>query len=231
MSDSTEGAKPSAGPVAAATPEPAPAAAEPATRTIDLTHLGGQAPMGMVRGGTTSMRYDREVKQREVEAEARRAYQDKQYGAGREAAQRGDTVTRLGSMRLINESSPRLVLSYLRRDKTVRQQCKSEITMMPIEGKQNEWEIMFAMVCPHCVARGVPQGQAQMLIRSENRKFSLDERLKGTIVVLDHDYGDGMPFKEPVIIAGTVTAHETIRCDNHNCTFACRIDNSNIIEV
>ena len=99
------------------------------------------------------------------------------------------------------------------------------------EGKQNEWEIMFAMVCPRCVARGVPQGQSQMLIRNTNRKFSLDERLKGTIVVLEHDYGDGFPFKEPVIIAGVVTVHETVRCDNHNCTFACRIENSNIIEV
>lgn len=187
--------------------------------------------IALVRGGTTRASYDAEMKRRSYEAEQRRAHQDRAYAIQEQAQGHSGEVARIGSLGLINATSPRLVLSYLNRDRSVRQQCKSEITMIPVEGRPNEWQTMFAMVCPKCVARGVPQGEAQMLIRDSHRKFTLDERFKGQVEVVEYHFPDGTAYRERVVIAGKVSVHDIVRCDNYNCDYACRIENSNVIEV
>jgi len=189
-----------------------------------------RGPIGIVKGGTTTGRYDASLARQRIDAEKRRAEQDRRVELARRGPLKGD-VARLGSLRMINQTSPRLVLNYLNRDGTVRQQCKSEITMIPREGKPGEWQATFTLVCPKCVARGVPQGEAQMYVRDDHRKFTLDERMKGQAAVLEYHYPGVPAFRETVIIAGKVSVHDIVKCDNYNCDFRCRIENSEVREV
>jgi hypothetical protein len=187
--------------------------------------LLGEVPTVFVKGGTTTSSYDKEIKRREVDAERRRAVQDAMY-ATRARGQRLGEMVRLGSLAFVNQTTPRLVLSYLNADKTVRQQAISEVTLVPKEDEPNKWVTTFTMVCPRCVARGVPQGEAQMFIRDEHRKFWIDERRKGVVTV---EYAWGV--RQTVFVAGVVTVQDIVRCSNYNCDYACRIDQSNVIEV
>jgi hypothetical protein len=188
----------------------------------------------IVKGGTTSSRYDREIQRRRVDAEQRREEQNRMYRQRREAPSRG-AASRIGEAALINQSSPRLVLNYLNADGSLRQQCKSEITVIPIKDRQNEWETMFALVCPKCLARGLPMGEAQMLVRDTHRKFHIRETRnpakglpgKGDVVMIEYAWG----IREAVKVAGTVTCEDIIRCSNHNCNYAVRIEDSKVREV
>jgi len=191
---------------------------------------GGKAADGVptiiVKGGTSRGSYDREVQRRKADAEHRRQKQDAMYRRRDHARQHGD-IARIGETSLLNQSSPRLVLNYLNADGSLRQQCKSEITVVPKKDRPNEWETVFALVCPRCLERGLPAGESQMLVRDSHRKFDIDERKKGTVIMLDYAWG----YREPVVIAGTVTCHDVIRCSNYNCNYAVRIEDSKVIEV
>jgi hypothetical protein len=182
-------------------------------------------PFGIVKGGTTSSEYDKEVATAEADANRRRIVQDAMY-AKSNAPDRPGEVARLGSKRLINETSPRLVLHYMNKDKTVRQSAVSELSTNSVPGKPQEIEANFTMVCPRCVGRGIPQGQAQMHIRDSHRKFHVDESKRGVVMV---EFGWGA--RQAVLIAGTVTCDDIIRCSNHNCDYAVRIDDSKVWEV
>jgi hypothetical protein len=187
-------------------------------------YMGG-VPIGLVRGGTTTSSYDKLVASQEQDAKRRRAGQDAMYAVRARRRRLGEMV-RLGSLSFVNQTTPRLVLNYLNADRTVRQQCVSELTLIPAADRPNEWVLTFTLVCPRCVARGVPQGQAQMFVRDEHRKFWIDERKKGTVQV---EYAWG--WREAIYIAGTVTVQDIIRCDNYNCNYAVHIEDSNVLEV
>lgn len=188
----------------------------------------------IVKGGTTSSRYDREMARRKQSAERRRKAQDDMYRIRAEARERGE-MARIGTQAFINEASPRLVLHYMNRDGTIRQDCKSEITMVPKISRPSELEATFALVCPRCLARDVPMGEAQMLVREGHRPFTIREERnqakglpgKGDVVMLEYGWG----VKEPVMIAGTVSCHDIIRCNNVNCDYAVRIEDSKVWEV
>lgn len=183
-------------------------------------------PTIIVKGGTTSGRHDREMQRRKADAERRRGVQDAMYRR-RDLAKTQGGVARIGETLLLNQGSPRLVLNYLNADGSLRQQCKSEITVVPKKDRPNEWETVFALVCPRCLERGLPAGESQMLVRDSHRKFDIDESKKGTVIMLDYAWG----YREPVVIAGTVTCHDVIRCNNYNCNYAVRIEDSKVIEV
>jgi hypothetical protein len=187
-------------------------------------------PIGIVKGGTTSSHYDNEMASRKADAERRRAHQDTAAAMSGKVTRSGEAA-RLGSMNLISSASPRLVLKYLNRDKTVRQEALAEITTLPDPSNPIIIDVMFSMVCPRCVARGVEQGQAQLMIRNSHRKWTLDERKKGSIVMVEYHYPGSVPFRKPVVIAGEVTVEDIVKCDNFNCDFRCRIDKSNVYEV
>jgi len=186
----------------------------------------GGAPLGMVKGGTTPASYDAEMNRRREDAERRRDHQDRAYAWQTQAQKHGEAA-KLGSMMFMDRGSPRLVLYYMAKDGTVAFECKSEITLVPDEEKPTQWQTMFAMVCPKCVARGVPQGESQMLVRDTHRRFWLDERRKGEIVMLKYTWG----FRESVILAGTVTVQDVVKCSNFNCDYAVRIEDSKVYEV
>lgn len=180
----------------------------------------------LVKGGTSSSGYDNEMAARRADAEARRDKQGRMAEIGARGVRPGEAA-RFGSARFMNEASPRVVLLYLNKDKTVRQECISEITM--IEGKaQGELDMMFTLVCPRCVARGVPQGEAQCMVRSSHHKFYIDDKSKGQPVMV-RDPFTGEPVA--VRICGTICCDDTIKCDAYNCDWAVRIWDSCVQEA
>lgn len=203
--------KPEPGTTAPATPLPAAPA----------------APVVIMKGGTTSAAYDREMAERKASAEQRRDAEERRHAAqGVHSGPEGVDVGRIGSHSFLS-GAPRLILYYMNRDKTVRQECKSEITFYDHPREIGKMDMMFAMVCPRCLERGLPQGECQMLVRESHRKFWIDDRKKGELVMLEDPWGR----PDPVIICGTVTVEDIVRCNNFNCDFAVRIADSCVYEV
>lgn len=186
--------------------------------------IGASKLTVIVKGGTTSSAYDKERAEQKRITELGRAQQDKQQAAaafGTGMTSKGFTSAHLTSLRMMDSGSPRLVLYYLNRDKSIRQECVAELVMTP------DGDSLFTLVCPKCLERGEPHGSAQVMVRHSHRKFHLDQRKLGTVVMLDDPFGK--PFQ--VRICGTVTCEETLRCSNVGCSWAVKIMDSKVEEV
>ena len=183
-------------------------------------------PTVFIKGGTSSTRYDNAIAKKKADAEARRKKQDVMYHEAAHASEKG-AVSRIGSQKLITNESPKAVLYYLNKDGSVRQECISEITMLPLPG--GEVDMMFTLVCPHCLERGVGQGESQLMVKNSHRKWHLREDIPADkkFVMLEDPYGNPIH----VNVAGWITVEDTIRCSNYNCNWACKIDKSRVIGV
>jgi hypothetical protein len=193
--------------------------------TLSFKGIPIKAPEVFVKGGTTSSRYDNLQAEKAANAEARRKHEDALAQLVDDAPNDG-AIARTGSQRMVTAESPKLVLRYLNRDGSIRQECISEITFFPVPNSLiGEIDQMFTLVCPRCLERGIVSGESQLMIQSRHRKWHLDERHRMLVPV---ETPDG-----PIIVhqAGTVTCDDIIRCSNFNCTWAVRIDNSNVREV
>jgi hypothetical protein len=185
---------------------------------------GVKAPVVFMKGGSTSGKYDQEMAAKKADAERRRQHQDTQAKVAERHAGADGSVARLGSHNMMGTDSPRLLLKYLNRDKSVRQECISEITHVN-GAKQGELDMMFSLVCPKCLERGLPQGESQLFVKNSHRKFSLDITKAGTRVV-DSELG-----RQFVFVCGNVSVNDIVRCSNFNCTWSVRIDDSNVVEM
>ena len=183
----------------------------------------GGVPLGIVRGGTTSSRHDRAQHEARLAADAGRckaADQERaaQFGSGRTPD--GFVSSRIHSLRMMDRGHPQLVLYYMNRDKTVRQECVSEVFVA------DDGDSGFTMVCPKCMERGDAMGLCQMKIMSSHRAFHIDQRRNGESVSLVDPYGK--PFH--VRICGTITCDDEIKCDSCG-NFSVRIEDSKVWEV
>jgi hypothetical protein len=182
----------------------------------------GGAPLIHVRGGTTSSRHDRQQHEARQAAQVGRQQKAKQEQA---VAQQGMTKqgfvsARIHSLRMMDRGHPQLVLYYMNRDKSVKQECVSEVFMA------DDGDAGFTLVCPKCLERGVAHGLAQMKVMNKHRAFHIDPRRAGEMVNLVDPWGKQFHVR----ICGTVTCDEVIRCDSCNM-FAVRIENSRVWEV
>lgn len=186
---------------------------------------GVVAPVGLVKGGSTTARFDRSVLREEQRAErARDGERSRRAAQGVYQTPKGMVHSSLAEHSTMSRETPRVVLNFLNRDKTIRQQCICEVLAAP--APDGSVSLSVTMVCPRCVARGIPQGQAQLIIRDTHRKFWIDDKRKGQIEEVISP-GEATEF---IVICGTMTAKDRIRCAHHNCDFACRIDASNVFE-
>jgi hypothetical protein len=182
------------------------------------------APAVFIKGGTTSGKYDKLMAQKAADAEARRAHQDRQEALARQQTGADGSIARLGSRKLVSSDSPRLVLRYLNKDKSIRQECISEITHVA-GAKQGELDMMFSLVCPRCLERGLPQGESQLFVRNSHRTFFINSDKAGMEAV------DSVFGRQMILVCGTVTVQDVVKCSNFNCTWAVRIDSSNVMEA
>lgn len=187
----------------------------------------GASPLQIiVKGGTTSSAYDKERAKQQAMTELGRAHQDKQQRAadqGSRMTKDGFVSAHLTSLKMMDGGSPRAVLYYLNRDKTVRQECIAEVVMLP------DGDMTFTMVCPKCLERGEPHGSSQMMIKRSHRRWELDERRAGEVIpVYDPFHKQMMGIR----ICGTINAtDEILRCANFGCTWAVKITDSRVEEV
>lgn len=191
----------------------------------------GASPLTViVKGGTTSSAYDKARNEQKQLTELGRAHQEKQEQASKAGAvmtKEGFVHSKLSSMRMMDNGSPRVVFYYLKKDKTVWQECVGELVMLP------DGDELFTLVCPKCLERGEPHGSSQVMVKKSHRKWALDTRTRaqggkaGTMVQLIDPYGK--PFH--VRICGTVYVDDIVRCANFGCTWAVRIADSKVEEA
>jgi len=192
--------------------------------------IGAHLPTIIVKGGTTSSRYDKDRAQREALAEQGRQHQDKQeqaasFGVG--MTDKGFVHSKLTSLRMMDSGHPRVVFYYLNKDKTPRQECVGELVL---SGDDE----LFVLVCPKCLERGEPHGSAQVMVKKSHRKWFLDTRTQDK---KGEKAGDIVHLKDPngqlfqVRICGTITCNDIIRCSNLGCNWAVQIDDSKVMEV
>lgn len=194
-------------------------------RAPDAAPAKPVSPTIIVKGGTTSSSYDNKIAEQRADAEQRRAHEDWVADKVERAPEEG-AIARIGEQKFLTNESPRLVLYYMNRDGSVRQECLSEITMYPIPGSfTGDLDIMFTLVCPKCLERGVPHGESQLMIQNRHRKFHRDERQKKLVQVMT-------PFGPQIVHQDcTVTVDDIVRCSNFNCTWTVRIGDSKVWEV
>lgn len=163
-------------------------------------------------------------------------------------------MARIGESAFLDQSNPRIVLHYM--EKTVRgmltgilwkEHIRQDAVCEIIEDTKatpeeierwrknyGEKPMVLIMVCPRCMARGVPMGESQMLIQQTHRMWTLHRKGdmskglpgQGEIEMVEY----GWAGKDPIIVAGTVSTHGVIKCDNVNCNYAVRIDHSRVFE-
>lgn len=183
--------------------------------------FGGSGPTLIVKDGTRSSREDNRIRKLEADAERRRRHQDTQARMSHQGVGADGSVARLGNRRMVTQDSPSLLLRYKKGDL----ECKSEITMVQSPGGVG-MEPMFTLVCPRCIERGTPQGQAQLQVRNSHRKFDVDTSKAGPQRV---HVGNGV--NQILMVHGTVTVHDVVRCSNTGCGWRARITDSIVTEV
>jgi len=211
---------------------PAAAPAEPAAPTVHKLDgsIDGPPLDIFVKGGTTTQRWDDEKKAFYADTEARQAHQDKQRQAVMDASAHGGAIAGIHSMQLMHGGSPKVVIHYRKRDKALETDAECEIAVMPDPTNPTETGMILALVCPKCLERTGKQFDSQIQIKSWEKKFWLrpssdpDFPADKRIWV---NYMDG----RPVMIAGTITVADICRCDATGCSYAFRIEDSELWEV
>lgn len=188
---------------------------------IPLASLS-KAPMGIVRGGTTTAAWDEYKKRQYAQSDALRAHQDAQHKAVVEAGQTPGVTSALLSFNFSSAGNPKVHLEYVFRDSALNRDCVAEIMATPRPDNPKEPDLALVMICLECLKRTGRQDDSQLLIRSSVRKFWLDETKAG-------------PWVDQLgrlwHIAGTITTADRIQCDARGCTYRFRIDDSKVREA
>jgi len=186
-----------------------------------------EAPMAAwVKGGTTSLRHDQEVEKRYAEAEERRRAE----AARHQFALANPDEARVHSMKLSDRSRDAKVVLAVKhaKDTTLTAWIECELIVRP------DGELWLQLACPRCIFRHHRHlSDAQLLIRQTHRWFDLDERTKdqrkpGLTGLCRGDLwvNPDEPHGPPIVVAGTITVKDLIRCSNLGCDWAARIDDS-----
>jgi hypothetical protein len=202
-------------------------AAEPESKIIldgaDAPSMWGVPLESFVRGNRSRpASHDRMMAEEEADAERRRSI------AAKERAQAKVPIHQGGAMLYTNkfQDSPESAESFFSLEYVTSsgepmylhgQQlgCLADVQVTP------EGAIQFHIVCPQCKANDVPQGRCQMRVDSRNKKFDLDGRTAGEMVIFNDGFG-AKAYRS----AGTIRETERIRCDQ--CGWACRIVNNKV---
>lgn len=195
------------------------------------------APMGFVKGGTTSSREDARAAAAHADAERRRAAEDSRFRAAREHSpfdlkQLNDTKTsaKLRQIDLGSSGSHAQVVLGLKhkKDNLIQDWIQCEIS------PQGDNDLALIVCCPRCTLRlGRHAAEAQMTIRQSNRMFWFDQRTRSERApnaLLGYCAGDvwvnPADPNEVYTVAGMVTTQDWITCPQLGCGWRFRIDDS-----
>lgn len=182
--------------------------AEPATRI--------EAPLIFVKGGTTTARHDLLMAKQRADTDQRRAIQDRQF----QATQEDPHGARMHSMKLGGQDSPKIVVAVKHpKDNLVLEWIVCDLI------DQGD-ELVLNMACPACRARN-PGHEPDFMIKQSNRKWYLDPRPPKWMRELGADRIWVNPVDgSTVIVAGSVTTEDWIRCPGLGCTWHFKLDDS-----
>jgi hypothetical protein len=175
-----------------------------------------------VKGGTTTNSWDVEKKKQYAQSEALRAHQDRQYEAVADSKGKPNIAAGLLSRELLGRGNPKVVIEYVYGDAALTQECLAELCMAQKVDNPDESEMVFVLVCPHCLKRTGRMDDSQVVIRESHRQFWLDDTKKR----LWHNPFDGSVHP----LAGNITLKDRVQCAALGCTWAFRIDDSKLRE-
>lgn len=197
------------------TPAPPPDEARPAPT------IWGAPLASFVRGGTSTMGNDRDIAEREADAEKRRDVSDAEKRIAQVPVEHGGG--RIYANRLTeNHQIPKayIVLDFVSsRGEPVYKdgvplQCLADlVTIGPNE-------LALILVCPKCIQNKRPQGDAQIQIRQSNKHWTLDTRKGGELVRFE----DGL-----YPTAGRIEECEPFTCDR--CGWCARITDNRVRSI
>lgn len=183
------------------------------------------SPIGIVKGGTLSSSYEKHLRETEQEAEARRDAQDAERAATQVPIEQGGA--KMFSHNFAHATdSPKTLIHY----------CSSAddkyglpmLCDILVENDGSSLKLVF--VCPKCILRGVPQGQAQLHIDTKHRFWALDET--PTKTPGDKLKGDMLNFGGDIYVsAGRVMDTEVLRCPNVGCPLCVKIHKGVMYDV
>jgi hypothetical protein len=169
-----------------------------------------------VKGGTSTLAYDQEIKKNEAEAEARRDAQDRDRAIASVPIEEGGG--KLYSHNLGHPTDdPKILIHFVNSKKETQYDLLCDIGI-EFDGS-SRW---FIFICPDCVARGIPSGQAQLRVNDKHRHWNLDERTQGTVIEFD-----GQIYYS----AGEIMDTDVLRCPNAHCTLAVKIHKNMMYRV
>lgn len=166
-----------------------------------------------VKGGMVTSAYERQLQEKKADAERRRAAEDQ-----RRQTTLIDPNARLSTTKLGGSGShAAIVLEFWNSDNRPDMFIVCELTVDPADPLARD--LILIVCCPACTKR-FGMAEAQMTIRSNHRRFELDERRKGELWVNPKDP------TEFVHLAGTIHLTEMATCPGLGCGWRFKIDNS-----
>jgi hypothetical protein len=176
-----------------------------------------EAPMIFIRGGTTTGAHDNMMAKQRADTDKRRAEQDAQF----EATRRDPLSARMHSMKLGGQDHPKVVLAIKHpKDNLFLDWIVCEVIQHGPE------ELILNMACPQCHAKN-PGHEPDFKIHQSNRKWWLDPNPPKWM----RDVGADRIWLNPrdqstVVVAGSVTTEDWIRCPGLGCPWVFKIDDS-----
>lgn len=177
-----------------------------------------EGPMIMVKGGTTRSSHDALMAQQRHDTEQRRAAQAAQYNA----AQQSPLEARMTSMKLGGQQTSAMVVLAIKhkKDNLILDWIVCEVS------QQGPDDMLLVVACPECHARN-PDHEPAINILQSNRKWWLDPRPPKWM----RDMGAERIWVNPVdgstvVVAGSVTSQDWMRCPGLGCSWHFRIEDS-----
>lgn len=194
-------------------PAPPPAALSPAAPApLDK---GPKAPMAIIHGqATTSSWLEKDLAARAHNRKVAQEEADRDAAAHQDAQGSHDTVSLSHTADMGRPTTnPVCVIEVVLAGGRKHQYIQCDLSVVEWNG---EMGIQLNMICPSCVARGIPQGDAQIRIHEKHKRMHLDMSTKGEIWV-DPDTGAAH------LLAGTIDVDETCGCPMPGCGFKFKI--------
>jgi hypothetical protein len=184
-----------------------------------------KAPEAIVRGGTSSGAWDKEMKMRLSDAEQRRAQDAAERQLGNIPVEQG------GAMNFERKLTdplehPRVLLAYVGWGKEIRHEQLCELVF---DDTQNPPCHIMIFVCPECHERGTPAELCQLHVRDNHRSWHVDTKGAGEVkAVKNSAVAGGIEFYR---YAGRIMDTDVLRCDNVNCGCGFKIDKNRLYRV
>ena len=181
-----------------------------------------EAPMAIwVKGGTTTLAHDMQLKKQRAEAEARRNAEAERH----RIAFQNPVEARVHTTGLFNQQQHAMaVLGFKhKKENEVYDWMMCEL-LQAINPQTNQPDLMLQMVCVHCMKRGMSAGDAQFRLWQTHREWSLDQRTLENraahplrLPVAGEIWVNPENPEQVVTVAGTITTHGWVPCAGTAC--------------